>query len=326
MKRRPSYQLIVNGQNITPKINGRLINLTLTDERGDKSDQLDVVLSDHDGRLAIPPRHAEIQVWIGWEEQLTYKGLYILDEAVHSGPPDVLTLRARSADFISDLKQKRQQSWHKKTLGEILSTVAARSGLEPVVHPSLANKLVEHIDQTSESDHNLLLRLGHRWDAMHAIKNGKLLFAPAGNGQTASGIPVPGVTLVRRNGDTHEYRATDRPNNYTGVQAHWHDVETGKQVTETAGTDKTAKVIRHTYPTQGEAISAAAAEWRALNRAQATLTLNLAEGDAGLFPEMPVTVVGYKPEIDGTGWVMERVVHSLNESGYTTRGELEVKG
>ena len=325
-KIKPSYRLVVNGQDITPKINGRLVNLTLTDERGDKADQLDVTLSDYDGRMPIPPRSAKIAVWIGWDEQLTYKGLFTLDEATHSGPPDVVTLRARSADFISPLKQKRQQSWHQKTLGDILATIAGRSGLSAVVHPSLAGQLVEHIDQTDESDHNLLLRLGHRWDAMHAIKNGKLLFAPAGDGKTASGAALPGTTLIRKQGDTHQFTATDRPNNYTGVQAHWHDVNTGQQMTETAGSGATAKVLRHPYPTRAEAVAAAAAEWRALNRALSKLTIHLAKGDAGLLPEIPVTVAGYKPEIDGTDWVMERVVHSLNDSGFTTRGEMEVKG
>jgi phage protein D len=110
------------------------------------------------------------------------------------------------------------------------------------------------------------------------------------------------------------------------VQAHWHDVETGEQMTETAGSAATAKVLRHQYPTQEEAASAAAAEWRGLNRALSKLTVNLAKGDAGLLPEMPVTVVGFKPQIDGTDWVMERVVHSLNDSGFTTRCEMEVKG
>ncbi|SEA28563.1 contractile injection system protein, VgrG/Pvc8 family [Marinobacterium iners] len=325
---KPSYRLQVNGNDITPQVSGRLVNLTLTDERGDKADQLDIVISDHDGRVPIPPSGAEIQVWIGWDGDLTYKGKYLLDEASLSGPPDILTVRARSADFVSPLKQKRQESWHKTTLGGILGIVAARSGLMPVLHADLANVVIEHIDQTDESDHNLLLRLGQRYDALHAIKDGRLLFSPAGSGQTAEGQPVPGITLHRQDGDTHHFSRSDRPNRYTGVQAHWHDTETGEQKTETAGTEDVTKVLRHshTYSSQEEAMLAATAELRALNRALSKLTINRAKGEATLKPETAVTVRGYKPDIDGADWIIVRLAHSLNESGFTTKVEMEVKG
>ncbi|SIQ11138.1 contractile injection system protein, VgrG/Pvc8 family [Marinobacterium stanieri] len=322
---KPSYRLEVNGQNITPKINGRLINMTLTDERGHKSDQLDIVLSDHGGQLDIPPRNASIKVWFGWDGALTYKGQFVLDESNHSGPPDILTLRARASDFKGPLKVKRQQSWHKVTLGDILTTIAGRSGLTPVINDSLASTRIDHIDQTDESDHNLLQRLGERYDALHSVKDGRLLFAPAGQGSTVGGTAFPTVTITRQEGDTHNYQQTDREHEYTGVQAHWHNTDTGQQETITVGTDENARVLRHTYPTPEEATSAAKAEWQRISRAGSKLTLSLAIGRAELIPETPVSAVGYKPEIDATEWVIERVVHSLDESGFTTRGEMEVK-
>lgn len=322
---KPSYRLQVNGNDITPQVSGRLVNLTLTDERGDKADQLDLVISDHDGRIPIPPTGSEIQVWIGWEGDLTYKGKFLLDEASHSGPPDILTVRARSADFVSPLKQKRQESWHKLTLGIILGIIAGRSGLMPVLDRSLYGIQIDHIDQTDESDHNLLLRLGQRFDAVHAIKDGRLIFAPAGSGLTATGQAIPTVTLHRQEGDTHTFSKTDRPNRYTGVQAHWHDTETGEQKTETAGTEDVTKVLRHTYSSQEEAMLAATAELRSLNRALSKLTINRAHGEATLIPETTVTVAGYKADIDGNDWIIVRLAHSVNESGFTTKVEMEVK-
>ncbi|KAB8065723.1 phage tail protein I [Janthinobacterium violaceinigrum] len=46
-------------------VSPRLINLTLTLCRGDESDQLDISLDDSDGKLALPPRGAQIALALG---------------------------------------------------------------------------------------------------------------------------------------------------------------------------------------------------------------------------------------------------------------------
>ncbi|CAJ0734465.1 hypothetical protein R77592_03520 [Ralstonia mannitolilytica] len=43
-----------------------------------------------------------------------------------------------------------------------------------------------------------------------------------------------------------------------------------------------------------------------------------------LFPSLHAKVSGWKPQIDGTGWSVGRVVHSLNDDGFTTALELMV--
>lgn len=63
----PSYRLVVDGMDITPKVNGRLISLTLTDNRGDEADILEIVLSDHDGAMTLSPHGAVISVALGWK-------------------------------------------------------------------------------------------------------------------------------------------------------------------------------------------------------------------------------------------------------------------
>lgn len=60
------YQILVDGKDISALIAPRLISLDLTDNRGLEADQLSLVLSDHDGLLAIPPRGAKIRLWLGW--------------------------------------------------------------------------------------------------------------------------------------------------------------------------------------------------------------------------------------------------------------------
>jgi phage protein D len=60
---------------------------------------------------------------------------------------------------------------------------------------------VEHIDQTNESDANLLIRLAHQHDAIATVKSGRLLFIKAGDAESATGKPFPLVKITRASGD-----------------------------------------------------------------------------------------------------------------------------
>ena len=85
------------------------------------------------------------------------------------------------------------------------------------------------------------------------------------------------------------------------------------------------KVLRHTYASRSNAERAARAEWQKIQRGVATFNITLARGRAELFPLLHTKVNGWKPQIDGTGWSVGRVVHSLNDGGFTTALELEIQ-
>jgi phage protein D len=320
----PDYRITVNGRNITPTLNGLLISLTLTDERSEKADQLDITLDDSDGKLALPPRGAIVEVWLGFKDDLVKKGTFTVDEITHSGPPDRVVIRARSADFKKVLKTKREQSWHNIGLGDMLTTLAKRNALIPAIHHTLAGERVEHIDQANESDINLINRLGRHYDAVANIKAGRLLFTPAGSADTASAKNIPPVIITRNQGDTHNYAIVDRQNDYTGVQANWNEKAHGTLQKEIAGEPGNVKVIRHTHRSAHEAQKAATNEWAKMTRAGATFSLTLAVGDARLYPETPITAIGFKKEIDNTEWLLVRLVHSMGDSGFMTELECEL--
>lgn len=234
---RPAYRIEVSGRDITPLVDARLVDLVLTDNRGFDADQLDITLDDSDGALELPPRGARVRVALGWAGQaLEDKGEYVVDEVEHSGAPDKLTLRARSADLRGSFTTRREQSWHATTLGDILRTLAGRNQVQAVIADTLAAQAIAHLDQTDESDANLLTRLARDFDAIATIKDGRLLFMPAGQAATASGQPLPPVTLTRSSGDSHRFAVADR-GAYTGVKAYWHNTRTGKKDEVLVGED-----------------------------------------------------------------------------------------
>ena len=60
----PNFRIIANKSDITKTVNGRLLSLEITDEIGIVSDSLTMQLDDRDGALAVPPRGAELVVYL----------------------------------------------------------------------------------------------------------------------------------------------------------------------------------------------------------------------------------------------------------------------
>lgn len=320
----PDYRVVVDGRPITPQIRGLLHSLRLTDNRGGEADQLDIVLVDADGTLAIPPKGAVIALALGWRHSgLVDRGTYTVDETEHSGAPDKLTIRARSADFRASLPGKRTESWHRQAIRDIIAIIAGRHKLDPAVSDALAGIVVDHIDQTEESDLNFLTRLAERYDAIATIKSGRLLFIAAGRAVTASGTAIAPAVFTRADGDSHTYSVTDR-DSYTGVIANWRDVEGAAKRQAIAGSDDNAKTLRPIYASEADALAAARAEYKRIQRGEKTFALSLALGRAELYPETPAIVTGFKPEIDATAWLITEVVHDLGDSAYTNSISFEI--
>jgi phage protein D len=322
---KPRWKVTLDGRDLTSAIAPRLISLKVSACRQDTADQLDIELSDHDGKLALPPRTATLQVWLGWDDTgLTDMGTFAIDELEHAGAPDQLILRGRSAHLRGDLRQQREQSYTETTLGAIIDQLAGRNGLTPRCHASLADTPVDHAEQTNESDINFLTRLGKHYDAVATIKAGTLIFCPIGQGTTATGKQLPSVTLVRADGDQHRYHAADR-DAYGGIRALYDDVQSGKTEAVLVGTDDGhgVKTLRTIYASKSNALRAARSEYRRLLRGIVTFEYTLARGRPELYPEMHVRMHGFKPEIDATDWIVVRAEHSLNAHGLITRLELE---
>ncbi|WP_285428601.1 phage late control D family protein [Pseudomonas sp. lyk4-R2A-8] len=322
----PAFRLMVDGNDIAQKISPRLMSLDLTDNRGVEADQLTITLSDHDGLLSIPPKGAVLRLWLGWSDTgLVDKGTYTVDETEHSGAPDVLSIRARSADLRKGLKTKRERSWSNTTLGEVLADIAIGNGLTATIAGALDGLPILQLDQANESDANLISRLGEEFDAVASVKAGCLLCLPAGGGKTASGLDLPHITLTRADGDQHRYLQADR-DSYDGVRAYYYDVNSAKKQEAIAGGGDNLKDLRHTYSDQQSALRAARAEFRRLQRGSATLSYSLAMGRPDLIPELTYTLQGVKAEIDEIIWYGGNVQHSLTaDGGYTVSLELESK-
>jgi phage protein D len=331
----PAWKITLEGEDLTGRIQPRLGELSITDNRGLEADELELTLEDADGKLVIPPKGAKIQVYLGWQESgLTDKGNYVVDEIEHSGAPDQLSIRGRSADLRESMGEKQERSWDERSLGEIVMEIAGEHGLSPVISPDLAGEVVEHIDQTDESDASFLTRLAERYDALATVKSGNLLFYKIGRGVSVSGHPLPRARFTRRDGDRHRFSFADHET-AGAVRANYYDTARGEKVsilvegekkgTPVEETTTRVKTLRHTYANEADATRAAESELARIQRGRATFSLTLALGRPELIPDLPAQLVGWKPEIDAVDWLITKVTHRLSDSGYTTDVEMEIR-
>lgn len=321
---RAIWKISLDGRDLAATINPRFMSLSLSECRGDEADQLDLTLTDHDGLLEIPSLGAVIKVAFGWSTTgLVEKGTFTVDEAGYRSAPDVITIRARSADLTGALRTRTERSFHGKTIKQIVNDVAVANGLEPVVSGSFGSKVIQHIDQTNESDIAFLNRLGKRYDAVATVKEGKLLFMPVHGAKTAGGSEMPVHLIRKRDGDNYDFQTTGR-DAYTGVKAYWMDERKSKKRSVVVGVLGNAKHLRDTFATEADALEEARAEWQRIRRGLSTMRANLAFGVPELSPQHKVKFIDFKHPINEIEWLIKQLTHSISDSGLTSDIELEM--
>lgn len=335
MIKTPICLITADNKPLNDLILSRIMSVTVTDNRANEADELSIVLDDSDGTLELPKRGVRLNCKMGFiGEELHDKGDFIVDETEWSGTPDQITVKASSANFKSNLKVAQSKSYHRKTFGEVATDIARKHALELVMTATLKAINLNHIDQTNESDLNLLARLAKQNGAEMAVKKDRLLIFQAGTAKSASGKNLPAITLTRNDGDQFRYNEQDRESDYTGVSASYQDLgkATRKKVTSGnpekrgGGNDPTTKtrVIKGTFANKEEAQRATDAKMAEIKRQMAKFSINLALGIPEISTESPVKLNGFKKEIDQLKWIVEKATHTYsNSNGLITQLELE---
>ena len=321
------FKITVNDIDISNTISSRLINLNIKDNRGLIADSIDITLDDSDGLLEIPSVGAEIKVWLGWSDTgLVYKGSYLVTGGNHSGAPDILSISAESKDLAQAFKQKRERSFHNKTIQQIFEQIALDYDLEVKIHSDFVDRMVQHIDQ-NESDANIMTRIADENDALASVKNGALVLLPIGQSETVSGIELPKVELIRQDGDQHSFNYGLSQNKVECVKAYYYDKNKGEKQSVIIGLNNdNPKEIRFVHRDKDTAELAAKAEFKRCKRSEMSLSYTLAFGRPDLIPEQEITFIGVKDQIDEIVWLGKTITHDLSDSsGYTTKIELEIQ-
>lgn len=317
---RPQFRVNSNGNDITQTIGDRLLAIRVSDQAGQKSDTCEITIDDRGQRLALPEIGTRLEVFLGYET-LTKMGTYVIDEVSMSHPPATVKVRAKAMSMSPEYKSPKTRSWDNQTIGQIVTTIAGEHGLTPRVATQYANRVIEHIDQTEESDAHFLTRLAGLYGAVSKPIEGNLVFVPEGTGRAASGQALGQVTIDVQ--DCKSYNATlkDR-GNYNNVAAKYIDKETGHERTivvpvegARVGFGQSGETFRDKklYPTLEEATAAATAKGQQLAKGEVRMKIEMT-GNPQLFAEHPIRLSGFN-----TGINADLIIHSVTHE-YSGRG------
>lgn len=313
----PVFAVRLDGADITGNIADRLISLSITDEAGITSDRFDLTLDDRDHALGWPGSGVALEIALGYRETggVRTMGRYTVDEVESSGPPAVLVLRGAAADMLASLKSQRRDSYDGQSIAAIVRTIAARHQLAPMVAPRFAAQVVEHLDQTDESDMHLLTRLAEQFGAVSKPAAGRLLFVETGTGTDAAGNAMPTVAITRA--DVLSWRASEQERQfYARVEARWKPARRHSTQVVTVGEGDPSTTLRNAFRSEPEARRAAEARLRKMARGRTELSLTL-PGNPDLVAERRVALSGFRDGVDGA-WLITNAEHRFDSSGYAT--------
>jgi phage protein D len=327
---KPAWSVTANGADITARLVDYLLGLSITDQAGMESDELEIVVADPQAKMSMPTLGAELSVKLGYQPGgLIDMGRWSVDAVDLELAPRAWRIVAHAADLRGPLRSRRSVGWANTTLGAIVGEIATRNGLGSVVSSDLSGVSIPRIDQTNESDISFLTRLGQLFDAMATVKTGYLLFSRRGRGLGASGQPIEPVTLQLT--DVTEGRVSlAQTEDYSAVDARWRDIVKKQDVWIRAGDGGTPGEgdqaqgiyrLRGVFPDAETARAAATAKLASLSRGTSTLSLQL-PGRADIAAETPVILAGFADDFDGR-WITTRAQHTLDDGGYQLQIEAE---
>lgn len=340
---KPAFRITSSGNDITAQVADRLVALRVQDEAGQKSDTLEITLDDRGQALPLPEEKTQLKVWMGYSHDGNSPqemGTYVIDEVEITYPPATVKIRAKAMEISGKFKEPKTRSWHKQTIGQIVGQIAGEHGLTPQVHPTYQNRLIDHIDQTEESDAHFLTRLAKLHGATSKPAEGMLVFIPQGAGISATGQQLAPALLDSK--ECSSYRATVKDRGaYSKVVAKYTDKETGTEKTVEApvpaagggfnflaelfglsGTtsDNSSGTVykdRRLFATRDEALEAAKAKGVQLASGVVTIDLTCA-GRPDIFAERPITLSGFRDPLNST-WMIQSVAHEYSGKGYSTK-------
>jgi phage protein D len=301
--------LTIDGEEKKGVYRERLQRLSLKDERGLLSDQLELVFDDSDGRLAVPERGHLLSVALGWGESLTPMGSFFVDE-VSISSRGVMRLTGKGFDTLKDLKTVSSRLYAARDLKGVLDELGRAYGLKVKASADLSRVVVSEISQRNESAVHFLSRLSDEHALSLKIQGDTVLVLPQGSGKSVSGEALPVVEIEAFGGKVlaWDFDFVSRPL-YASVEAEAFDLTTAQSEKVILGSGKPVFRFREVFSSREKAQHAAEAKLSRSQRQGVTGRLEL-EGDARISADCRLKLSGFRAAVDGL-WSVTSATHSV---------------
>lgn len=298
-----------DGEDITSRLDGRVVSVRVIDALGYRSDELELVLR-ADG-LALPESNATLSVRMGYlQDGLADMGQWVVQRVISRYPPAIVTTTARAL-VPASARGARRRTLGLLSFGQLVETVAGAAGAVVRIDEALASVPIGWVSQVGETDAELLARYAEQIGAIAKPAGGVYVVTPAELRRTPSGEALPELTPAYIDGElTVEGRWS-----IAAAVARWRNGLTGEMDTVRVG-DETgdADMLPDIYASSELAERAAAA---AVERARAgDFKLRMScVGDTSIIAGCRVRIDQPAPGLVGS-WQIEKVTHTLSAGGY----------
>lgn len=298
---KPAFKLRINSKEIKNKY---IKSLVYVDEIDNKTDSVQVETTKEFER----PRFGdELELWLGEnEESLVYMGMFHIQSTTITNQK--LNFKATGANFTNALKTKKNRTWEKSTLCDIVTKIADEHNLK---NRCTIERSVHHEAQSHESDLAFLKRLAKEVHATFAIKNSTIIFL----NKDAFDAPIYNCDIA--NAKSSSIELTNR-SKYKSAQVQYRDTTKNKDRSMTVGSGEPKLELKGSFATQVAAKSFAESKMK--ENAKGTIRGNVSVVfDIDPVAGGKVKIVGSR--YDDGEYSIKRVTHSL-PSG-VTRVEFE---
>lgn len=315
MELTPDFSISINGQSNFPK--DRVISIRTTDQAGFVSDSCEIELDDFDNALQFPNTEAKVIISLGYQEKgLTKIGTYYVKEITFDGARRVIKIVANALP-----KSMRSQ----KTKTNNLKLNEYMSAIDSELNSELSEDF-EDIDlsdnpQFGESDINYLTRIANKVGAVTKPVDDHLIFSEDMTAKSVSGksLPVKYIEASEVANYSCNFKETET-NGATGtVYASWYDKKSGEYHLVHAGLGDPEIELNEIFSSEKDALAAVQAKVKKVEKNNKTFRF-ATEGRPDLFAEGPIIFRGFPTKIP-TNWIISRVEHTLNSSGFVSSVE-----
>lgn len=335
----PNFSISVEGEDITDAVRENLVDLTLKDHgAGSKrSDELSFSVVSPD--MQLPAKGVKITLALGFGSSLVGKGTFVVDarrSSSGSGKARVLQIVARAVSKTNErghgtLQSQKMRSFDAGiTLGDLVSTVASEHGLTPAVDSTLAGVVLDHIDQLSESDMNMITRMAERYGGVSKITHDHWVVTPRDSTTNVNGVPLPVRTITPdmcsdwQYHDNSDHPDCGKPGSGSYV-VYYNDTADGGQLKHfTVGSGEPVIHLSVPFSSLEEAkkVGVGGATHAQKKLRGFSMSLPATPELMGMSAEGQVVLTGFGKVEDGS-WKLSQVTFRLNQQGLNISQELE---
>ncbi|CAH0339560.1 contractile injection system protein, VgrG/Pvc8 family [Rhizobium sp. CECT 9324] len=297
--KRPVVRVIgQSGNDLIPSWSERLLAVRFTDNEGGEADEIEIDLSVTPAEADPPAEGTEYRLFYGWEASalkdagtFTYQNAGLTFDAEGGGW--VLTIVARSADFVDAEKSADSEHFEETTAGEIFKKLASDVGKAAKIHPSLAAITIPYRLRMQQSAVGFAQALAEELGGTLKLAKGQWLLTMKNSGETAGGSAIPPIFLSADNVSACDLNTEASPK-HGKVEVSHFDEEKGFSLLEAVtGLGKAARFVSlHPAPSLDEAKVRSKAQALELSRETITGSVTV-DGDPAAMAGAAVMLTGF---------------------------------